>query len=278
VNAWALLRAQRFAEARGFYDEALAMQRRLGTSSPVIEAKCLEGLANCAARAKEFELARSYLVAARPLREALADPLRLAMHWQSTGSTELMAGDLDAAEAAYERATAILPVSGNEATAFLLAGNLGNLRLRQQRMAEAEAEFRKALACGETVFGPQSPRLVVALSHVGTICAQSGRAEEAEALLRRAIAVGGDEKETTDVSLANALSNLGLLLAMQGDIAQAVGYWERAEAVDARLRPGSPGHLDVLQNLIGAHGELGDEARARNYRERLEALRGKPTK
>ncbi|MBK9386944.1 MAG: serine/threonine protein kinase [Planctomycetes bacterium] len=273
VNAWALMRAQRFAEAGPLYAEALAMHRRLGATSPALVAKCLEGLAVTAARAKDFESARRHLAEARPFREASGDALRLAAHWHNLANAEQMAGELEAAEAAYARASEILPLQGNEAFAALIAGNRGNLRLRQQRLEEAEVEFRKALAFSEAVFGTESPRLVTALTHVGTICAQTERVEEAEALLRRAIAVGGDAAQTTDVSLANALSNLGLLAAQQGRIEEAVGWWERAEAVDARLRPGAPGHLVVLQNLAGALGELGEEERARKLRERAEALR-----
>jgi tetratricopeptide (TPR) repeat protein len=271
-NAWALMRAQRFAEARPLYAEALEMHRRLGGTSPITVAKCLEGLAVCAARANEFEPARRFLVEARPLREALGDPLRLAAHWHHLANLEQMAQDLGAADAAYTRAAEILPTEGNEAFAAQIAGNLGNLRLRQRRLPEAEAEFRKALAFVEVVFGAQSPRLVAALTHVGTICAQTGRAEEAEALLRRAITVGGDAAATTDISLANALANLGLLAAMQARLQEAVGWWERAEAVDARLRPGSKGHLEVLQNLAGAKEELGDDAGAQKHREQIEAL------
>jgi tetratricopeptide (TPR) repeat protein len=199
--------------------------------------------------------------------------MRLAAHWHHVGNSEQMAGALEAADAAYARAAEILPLHGNEAFAALIAGNRGNLRLRQQRLPEAEAEFRKALAFAEAVFGTESPRLVAALSHVGTICAQTERVEEAEALLRRAIAVGGDAAQTTDISLANALANLGLLVAQQGRLAEAVDWWRRAEAMDARLRPGSSGHLVVLQNLAGALGELGDEEGARKIRERTEALR-----
>ncbi|MBL8753036.1 MAG: serine/threonine protein kinase [Planctomycetes bacterium] len=275
-RAWALVRAQRFAEAGEHYAEALAMHRRLGLHSDTLAAKCLEGMATAQARTGNTAKALELLAEARPMRERAGDPMRLAAHWQNVASTHLFANELDAADAAFTKALAILPVAGNEAFAAVLAGNLGNLRLRQGREAEAETEFRRALEWSETVFGKDSPRLCTALLHTGTICASTGRTEEAEALLRRAVAVGGDDTSSNDRSLASALANLGKLLAMQDRLDEAIALWTRAEAMDRRLRPGSAAHLDLMADLASAKEMRGDAAGAAALRAEVETLRRKP--
>ncbi len=274
VHAWALMRQQRFAEAGARYDEALAMLRRLGLDSPIVVAKCLEGLASVKARTGDPDKALALLAEARPLRERLGDGMRLAAHWQNVASTHLFAKDLDAADAAFGKAEELLP-PGNDAFAAVLFGNRGNLRLQQQRLTDAEQEFRKALAASERVYGVSSPRLVLALSHLGAICAQTGRAPEGEQLLLRALQLAGDETTTTDRTVGSVLSNLGQLAVEQDRLADAIAFWVRAEAVEARLRPATPGHRTLLHNLEHGLRELGDTAGSQKYRDKAAALPAK---
>ena len=250
------------------------MLRRLGLDSPIVVAKCLEGLASVAARTGEPQKALALLAEARPLRERLGDGMRLAAHWQNVASAHLFAKDLDAAAAAFGKAEELLP-PGNDAFAAVLFGNRGNLRLQQQRLTDAEQEFRKALAASERVYGVNSPRLVLALSHLGAICAQTGRAADGERLLLRALQLAGDETTTTDRVVGSVLSNLGQLAVEQDRLADAVAYWVRAEAVEARLRPATPGHRTLLHNLEHGLRELGDSSGAEKYRDKAAALPAK---
>jgi Flp pilus assembly protein TadD len=114
---------------------------------------------------------------------------------------------------------------------------------------------------------------VLPLSHVGTICAQTGRDEEAETLLRRAIELGGDETKSSDAALVNALCNLGKLCAQQERFEEAAALWTRGEGMEQRLHPGTPGHLNLLEDLAHVRAELGDEAGATECRERAAKLR-----
>ncbi|MBL9078441.1 MAG: protein kinase [Planctomycetes bacterium] len=276
-RAWALLRAQRFDEAEPLFAEALAMHRRLGDANSIAPAKCFEGLAQIVSQRGDCDAALRLLGEALPLREREGDPLRLAYHWQSVATTNMLAGRLDAADAAYGKAQALLPTAGNEAYLASLATNLGNLRVRQRRLPDAETFFRQALELSETCYGATSPRLVSMLLNVGTICAQTNRFAESEPFLRRAIAVGGDETKSTDRALASALANLAKLCALQDRLEEAVGLWNRADAMEQRLRPGSPGHLELLHELASAHERLGDELTAAGIRDRIDAMQ-KPAK
>jgi len=276
-RAWALLRAQRFDEAEPLFAEALAMHRRLGDEKSITPAMCLEGLAKIVSQRGDCDEALRLLGEALPWREREGDPLRLAHHWQSVATANMLDGRLDAADAAYGKAQALLPTAGNEAYLASLATNLGNLRVRQRRVQDAETFFRRALELSETCYGETSPRLVPMLLNVGTICAQTNRLTESEPFLRRAVAVGGDETKSTDRALASALSNLAKLCALQDRLEEAVGLWKRADAMEQRLRPGSPGHLELLHDLASAHERLGDEPAADGIRDRIDAMQ-KPAK
>jgi tetratricopeptide (TPR) repeat protein len=273
VRAWALVRAQQFAAAGPLYAEALLMHRRLGATSSVTTAKCLEGLATVAAREGNCDAALALLAEARPLREQAGDALRLAAHWQNVATTHLFARQLDQADAAFARAEAVLPPTGAEASAAVLAGNIGNLRLSQQRLPEAEIAFRRALQLAEAFHGADSPRLLGPLNHLGAICAQDGRLDEAEELLTRALALAGDDTKSTDRSFANLLGNLGKVCAMQERLPEAIGHWQRAAAMERRLRPGSAGLLALLTDLANAMERNGDAAGAMAVRAEAESLR-----
>lgn len=272
-RGWALLRAQRYEEAGPLFAEALAMHRRLGIVSDTTTAKCLEGLAKVAGQQGEHDGALRLLDEARPLREREGDPMRLAHHWQSVATTNLMAGHLDAADAAFTKAEALLTPAGNEAYLANLLANMGNLRIRQQRLPEAEALFRRVLELSELCYGKESPRLVLPLLNLGTIFAQTNRLPEAEALLRRGMAAGGDETRSTDQGLASLLGNLGKLCAIQDRLDEAAGLWQRAEAMEARLRPGTPGHLTLLEDLARVRRMLGENEAADALQDRAADLR-----
>ncbi len=272
-RAWALLRAQRFAEAGPLFAESLAMHRRLGATSSVTVAKCLEGLAKVGAQRGDHDEALRLLEEARPLREEEGDPLRLAYHWQTVATTNLLAGRIDAADAAFGKAVGLLKPDGNEAYLANLLANIGNLRVRQHRVPEAEEAFRRVLELSEKCYGKDSPRLVLPLLNLGTIHAQTNRLSEAEALLRRGMAVGGDETKSTDQGLSSLLANLGKLCAMQERLDEAGEFWRRAEAMDARLRPGTEGHLQLLEDLATLKQMQGQESAAEALRERAAELR-----
>jgi Flp pilus assembly protein TadD len=116
---------------------------------------------------------------------------------------------------------------------------------------------------------------VLALSHLGAICAQTGRAPEGEQLLHRALQLAGDETTTTDRVVGSVLSNLGQLAVEQDRLADAVAFWVRAGTVEARLRPATPGHRTLLHNLEHGLRELGAEAGAQKYRDKAAALPAK---
>jgi len=97
--------------------------------------------------------------------------------------------------------------------------NLGNLEIALGRPAEAERQYRRAIAIDDQLFA--------AKANVALLLAGQGRLEEAETLLRQARAT-----RPKDASLA---FNLGLLLAERGKRDEAEHALREALAADPRL-------------------------------------------
>lgn len=157
-----------------------------------------------------LELATAYYqqgqdaVALEEVRQALAHDPASASAWNLRGLIYLGQSEWTPARESFERAVALAPHDAD------LAHNFGWMLCQQPqlRMAEAEAQFRGALAHASTV---QAAKTWVALG----LCQQrAARLDEAEASLRQALQI--------DPSQPRALWPLVQLLASQG-------RWEPAQ-------------------------------------------------
>jgi tetratricopeptide (TPR) repeat protein len=166
------------------------------------------------------------------------------------------------------------------------AVNLGNLRLRQGRLKEAEAAFERALAL--------DPFLAAAYVNLADLYRQRGREAEGEAVLRAGLA---------RLPKAAALHHaLGLFLVRRGESSGALETLEKAASLDpadaryayvyaialhsagrgeealAVLRAADERHpfdLDILSALVSISRERGEKETALEYARRLaEALPG----
>ncbi|WP_461395536.1 tetratricopeptide repeat protein [Deferrisoma sp.] len=136
------------------------------------------------------------------------------------GRALLALGDLDAAAAEAERATAERP---DDPEAWLLAGDVA----REQGLgAEARAAYEAVLA--------RDPGRYAARVNLASVLLSQGEAGAAEELLREAAEGAPGRPE--------AWTNLGLALRSQGRYAEAAEAYHRA--LEAR-----PGYLPALKNL-----------------------------
>jgi tetratricopeptide (TPR) repeat protein len=99
--------------------------------------------------------------------------------------------------------------------------NLGNLYAAQGRVADAEKQYRRALAIDDQLF--------LARANLAMLLAVNGRGEEAEGLLR--------EAHAQQPGHAGIAFNLGLLLAERNDRAGAEEMLRAALRADPRLAP-----------------------------------------
>jgi tetratricopeptide (TPR) repeat protein len=133
-------------------------------------------------------------------------------------------GQLDQAIAEFQQAMKLSPV-----VAPTVHQNIGTVRLKQNLPAEAEKEFRQAVAL--------NPRMATAHNSLGVAIQQQGRTQDAVDCFRKAIEV--------NPSLGTAHSNLGTLLAAQNDLAGAREQFRLATTAN-------PGDANAWNRLVGA--------------------------
>src|SRR5262249_10222098 len=146
------------------------------------------------------------------------------------------AGRLAEAEPLYQKALAIRDVpGGNQRDLAGLLTDLGTLRLRQGRNAEAAELIERGLKIRERLLPRDHPEMAASLSAVGTYYLAVGRNAEAETALRRAVEIYSLDSGDIPVNHrfhADLLARLATVYRAEGKIAEA----PEAEAGAAMLR------------------------------------------
>lgn len=155
-------------------------------------------------------------------------------------------GQLREAEAAYARSEAFRRASVNGKFKYkppteqilLAADNMAlaqaNIKVKQGRLSEAEADARRALLGvlrSRGKYNSASPHFILGLAH---ILAEQGRYEDAERLIRAAIDIQKRIGMTNpSYQRAETLSQLGQVLALQGKAEKASEVFAQLDAVTA---------------------------------------------
>lgn len=105
---------------------------------------------------------------------------------QNLARARMERGDLDGADAAFTEALSMVEGPPTRALALALS-NLGNLRLRQGRLQEAESALRRSITASKEVLGPTHPHASATLGTLASTLYFAGRQEEAEAAYLEAI-------------------------------------------------------------------------------------------
>ncbi|RMG96525.1 MAG: tetratricopeptide repeat protein [Candidatus Dadabacteria bacterium] len=222
LGAPGLLARARTAFEAGDYGEAIEGARRARAMAPDLdEAWRLEARARAATGDRPGALAVWTEVLGRVPGDPEAAEAAGRTEWRvALGRALLALGDLDAAAAEAERATAERP---DDPEAWLLAGDVA----REQGLgAEARAAYEAVLA--------RDPGRYAARVNLASVLLSQGEAGAAEELLREAAEGAPDRPE--------AWTNLGLALRSQGRYAEAAEAYHKA--LEAR-----PGYLPALKNL-----------------------------
>ncbi|EAR21585.1 tetratricopeptide repeat protein [Nitrococcus mobilis] len=98
--------------------------------------------------------------------------------------------------------------------------------------AEAEPLFRRALAIGEAVYGPEHPAVATGLNNLAGLLQATNRLAEAEPLFRRALAIDEAAYGSEHPEAATGLNNLAELLRATNRLAEAEPLYRRALAIN----------------------------------------------
>ena len=263
------------AATQSFHD-GVQMAERLALPKSRIVAKLHQGRGVCAFERRDFAAAQTEFETAFAIAEGVATAADLADLLVQQANLQQMQRHLPEAEALFERADALLQTADDPLQRATVATSLGNLRVAQGRVAEAEQQFRRALQLGEQQLGPDHPVLIRRLCNLAGVLGQTGRIAEAEPLLERAVALGKGVDARFDDGVANASVNLGNVRAMAGRLEDALLLWQQALAIRER-RGGKEGMdvVEILGSIATVLGQLGRDDEADAVRDRIDTIRDK---
>jgi len=249
-----------FDAARRYF--ALCIERSPDALQPRLQLALVElKFADAQRAAERVDEVLARVDAARQPRQAL-DALRLL------GYVELQRGRLDAAQAAFTRARALLDHGSPSQRAGVFVGE-AQLASRSGRYAEAAAAFEQAralyAAAGDAI-GESS-----AWNNIGVLERLRGRTAASEAALLRSLAIARERDVPWQQSLT--VANLVQLRVGERRFREAVRL---GEAALAPLQPPAPRDRQaervLLLELASARLHLGQAGPARDYATRALAL------
>jgi tetratricopeptide (TPR) repeat protein len=94
--------------------------------------------------------------------------------------------------------------------------NLASLLRAKNRLAEAEALMRRALAIDEQSYGPDHPNVAIRLNNLARMLQDTNRLADAEPLFRRAVAIFEKSLGPDHPNTITARDNLAALEAALG--------------------------------------------------------------
>jgi tetratricopeptide (TPR) repeat protein len=162
-------------------------------------------------------------------------------------------------------------ISASEAWGY---DRLASMFAGQDRYAEAEEMYQRALAGSEMALGPEHASTLGTVNNLGNLYRDQGRLVEAEAMFERALAgkekaLGLEHSFTLDT-----VNSLGILYAEQGRLAEAEAMYERALAgAEKTLGPKHTSTLSTVNSLGILYADQGRLVEAEAMFER--ALAGK---
>jgi tetratricopeptide (TPR) repeat protein len=262
-----------FAQARLFYERALALREKCRGRDHPDTAETLNNFALSLREEGDHEAARALLERALAINEKAFGPAHAATATSVNNLASLLReqGDLAAARPLLERALAGVEKmfgADHPATATSL-GNLGLVLKDQGDLAAARALFERALAIDEKALGADHPDTANDVGNLAFLLKQAGDFGGARTFYERALTIYEKALGPTHPHTVASLANLASLLHDQGELAEARSCYERALAINEKtLGPNDPAIAVSLNNLAGLLQDQGDSTSARPLLER----------
>ena len=253
-------KARDAADAYEWYERAYsdAVQARHAPLAILASTRLVHWLGVQHARTAEAE---QWLVQAEAWlrgREA-DDPLRTSL-LVAEGELYRVAGRLDEARVAFERAVDVLDDDESDETALLGAHRILGLALMALgEVDEAEAHFTDVLELSRKLFGENHPDVGRAHQNLGATLYAGGKLSKALPHLERALAIFEQVHGSKHPRVAAMLGNLGALRDDLGWHDEARELFERAlEIMEASEGTGSTERIGLRGNLAEALRHAGE--------------------
>jgi tetratricopeptide (TPR) repeat protein len=144
----------------------------------------------------------------------------------------------------------------------------------QEKYAEAEPLYRRALEILERGEGAEQPDTATSLNNLAVLYDTQGRYSEAEALYRRALAIDEKTLGSEHADIATDLNNLAGLYDTQGKYDKAEPLYLRALAIDEKVFGRNHPIVGVdLENYAGLLRKMGRDVEAEQLESRAQTIR-----
>ncbi|MBX9603190.1 MAG: tetratricopeptide repeat protein [Bryobacteraceae bacterium] len=206
--------------------------------------------------------------------EEVAVQLRSSLYG-TLGVLRMHQARLDEAETFLKRSLAAArDLNGRELRVALALGNLGQLYLRERRLALAEERLREGLKVVERTPGDHELLKAQFLQDLGSVRVENGDLREAGEMLERALAVLRGLLGDDHPAVAAAWNNAGALHARRQHWDRAAERFRRAaESLRGAAGDHAPQLVSVELNLAVAAAKLGDPGAAKMFEKVVAELR-----
>lgn len=153
---------------------------------------------------------------------------------------------------------------------------LGLVYMEEDKPAEAERLFKRALAMRQKVQGPDHVDVAAQLDNLASACDAQGISKEAKNFCERALEIRKKALGADSPAVATTLNNLAALCDTDGQCDHAETLLNEAIAIDEKkLGPNSPAVAADLTNLAGLYVKQGKYAQAEPLARRALEIRQK---
>lgn len=188
-------------------------------------------------------------------------------------------GQLDRAEELWKEAQDVyarrIPDHPDRATVLV---SLGHVSMRRRAFADAEVQYREALAIRVDGFGAADYRVAAVHGHLSTMFTTQGALDRAEVEGLQAVAIQrqhlADNQLAPDLALANQLDSVGVLRFRGSRWAEAEVLLNEAMTIRESLLPAARAQMGTTLTLLGVvRLEQGDAAGAEDPLQKAYKLR-----
>lgn len=240
-RAYAAEDSQRFEEAIGIYEQALAM---LPEDSVVWISDINSSLLICHVRLGQIQKGLACGEVSLRLDEQMGDKERISSSLNNLSSALITAGRLALAESYLQRSIAIERERKADDKLAVRLGMLAELYTKMERPDKALPMAKEALELDEK--GGREAKAAIRMSQYGSALVSTKRSAEALPYLRRALTL--HRKYENFTSEAITLATLGIAENALHHPAEAEGYLNQCVELSQRI--------GVVQPLMTAHMEL----------------------
>ncbi len=146
---------------------------------------------------------------------------------------------------------------------------LGFVYEAQDRFAEAEPLFQRALTIYENALGSEHPYVATTLDNLARLYKTQGRYAEAEPLYKRALAIHEQTLGPDHPDVAVSLKKLAVIYKLQNRYPEAEHLYQRVLAIrEQSLGPGDLSMADSLNDLAALYQEQGRGSEAEHLCQR----------